>query len=159
MPTLSQGDIFKTAINSDLIIVFGHLGFNLMHKYWKDFASKKLTLQNITDPFIDKYNKPLEWETGKWIWFVPEEQNHGIDDSKLFSILDNIFSWASINSIRTISTNGISNVNHTSDSVENIKSDNERSLMLFKFVSEAEIKYNFRIELISLNDVFTRLVL
>lgn len=154
MPKLSQGDIFQAATRVQLAIVFGHLGFNEMHIYWNEFRKRHPELRLGFDPFNPENSHPIEWAAGKWLWFVPEEENHGMTERQLSVKLDRAFLWAAQNGILSVATNGIANIDHELNTADNRQSDEERAAWLKAYAEQAEKKYKINIELISLNDIF-----
>ena len=156
MPRLSQGNIFQAASQVQLTIVFGRIGFNQMRQHWVEFSAKHMFLSHIKNPFNELSDHAVEWSQGKWLWFVAEKQNNGMTDAQLTEVLDGIFLWASQQDINSVVTNGISNTDHGHDTASNRASDEQRARFLENYVEKVEKKYNFTIELISLNDVFIR---
>jgi hypothetical protein len=116
MPHFLQGDIFQTAIENqhDLAVVFGHLGFNQMGPTWRAFRDHVPVLANIRDPFNQLVGQPHPIRTHQWIWFIPEERNHGMTDSTLTDVVKEVMEWAEARGIRTVITNGIADVDHGS---------------------------------------------
>lgn len=156
MPHTSQGDIFQAAERVQLAIVFGHLGFNEMRQRWVTFAQKHQELGHTKDPFTELGGRAVEWSPRKWLWFVAEEDNHGMTDVQLEKALDKAFAWASRNRIASAATNGVADTDHSRDTAANRRSDAKRAEWLKGYAEQAEQKYNVAIELISLNDVFVR---
>jgi hypothetical protein len=156
MPVSSQGDIFDAALRVQLAIVFGHVGFNEMRQCWDAFAENEPGIPKVQDPFAKLADHAIEWSKGKWLWFVAEQEDHGMTDEKLTSVLDAALSWASTNGIVTIATNGIANTDHGMITAQNRHSDEQRAAFLQAYAHEAEQKYGVSVELISLNDVFVR---
>lgn len=76
-----QGDIFKaiTERRFDLAVVFGHVGFNEMAESWRRFREGVPTWSNVDNPFTD-FGGPHQLGDGTWLWFVPEQDNHGMTD-------------------------------------------------------------------------------
>ena len=155
MPELSQGDIFEAASRVQLAIVFGHVGFNEMRQRWVAFAARNSQLIHVRDPFTKIASRAVEWSPGRWLWFVAEQKNHGMTDIQLTAALDAVLSWASQNAITSIATNGVANIDHGYNTSENRRSDEQRAAVLVDYAKSAENR-GFSIELISLNDVFTR---
>ena len=159
MPQLSQGDVFEVvdASRAELAIVFGHVGFNVMRQCWKIFSARHPDLAGVQDPFADLTEEPIKLSDGRWLWFVSEEENHGMKDGALKNVLDTALSWASSQRLKSITTNGVANTDHGSDTAHNRNSDEQRARFLITYASAAEQKYGVDIELISLNDVFMRI--
>jgi hypothetical protein len=157
MPTLSQGDIFQAAPRVHLAIVFRHVGFNEMRPRWDEFSAGQRSLSQINDPFTGIGGRPVEWAPGRWIWFVAEDENHGMSDAALVSVLDSVILWASKARIASVATNGIANVDHGRNTADNRRSDEHRARFLRDYATRVEEGYGLKVELISLNDVFTRI--
>lgn len=158
MPTTGQGDIFEAAARVQLAIVFGHIGFNEMGQKWSYFAHNHPKLSDVRDPFTELGEFPVEWSSGHWLWFVPEKQNHGMTEAQLTNALDAALAWASRNQLTSVATNGVANADHGPDTVINRRSDERRAALLNDYATQAEQKYKFFIELISLNDIFVRCI-
>ncbi len=156
MPQLSQGDIFQAAARVQLAIVFGHVGFNEMRQRWLSFAATQAQLSHVKDPFVELPGRAVEWSPGKWLWFVAEQENHGMTDAQVTGALDAALLWASQKGIKSAATNGIANTDHGRIAVDNRRSDDQRTVLLINYVQRAEQKFDLAVELISLNDVFTR---
>jgi hypothetical protein len=156
MPKMSQGDIFQAAARVQLAIVFGHIGFNEMRQRWVTFAQSQPQLSHANNPFTEFGGRAVEWSGGKWLWFVPEKENHGMTEAQLTDALDAAFAWASRNRIASVATNGVANIDHGQNTATNRRSDEERAAWLKDYAKQAEQKHNVAIELISLNDVFVR---
>jgi hypothetical protein len=125
MPKLTQGNIFEA--QAALRIIFGHLGFNEMREMWVALKCHHPELYHIDDPFLELANNPQMVNTQKWLWFVPEEHNHGMTESRLKSALDAALSWAIENRITSIATNGIANTDHGMNTAHNRQSDDLRA--------------------------------
>ena len=156
MPQSTQGDIFQAAARVQLAIVFGHVGLNEMRHRWVAFASSQPQLRQVRDPFTELAGHPVEWSQGKWLWFVPEEQNHGMTDTQLAHALEVPLAWASQNGINSVATNGVKNTDHGKDTRANRLSVDRRVAWLRDYATQAEQKYGLTVELISLNDAFVR---
>jgi hypothetical protein len=156
MPQTSQGDIFEASTRVQLAIVFGHVGFNEMRQRWDSFARGQFQLRNTRDPFTEPKGNPVEWSRAKWLWFVPEKENHGMTEAQLTETLDSALAWASQNQIASVATNGIADTDHGQNTAANRRSDENRAAWLKGYATRAEQKYKVAIELISLNDVFVR---
>lgn len=154
MVQTSRGDIFQAAQRVQLAIVFGHIGFNQMTRYWRDFVEENPSLRHIRDPFTTLHGNPVEWLPGKWLWFVPAQQNHGMTELQLSDALDNAFAWASEKGILSTATNGIANTDHSGEPDFNRRSHEKRAAWLIGYARTAEHKYALNVELVSLNDVF-----
>jgi hypothetical protein len=154
MPQLNQGDVFKS--RAELGVIFGHIGFNHMHQLWRTFASQYPHLADINDPFVAFANDPQSTAGNRWLWFVPEDDNHGMTEARLTVTLNTILSWALTNTITSIVTNGIANTDHGHDTAYNRQSDDQRARFLITYATDAEQTNGVTIELVSLNDVFVR---
>ena len=152
----SQGDIFQAAQRVQLAIVFGHIGFNQMTWYWRDFVEENPSLRHISDPFTTLHGNRVEWSPGRWLWFVPAQENNGMTDLQLTRALDAAFAWASAKRIKSVATNGIANTDHSGDTAANRRSHEKRAAWLIDFAKAAEQKHAINIELFSLNDIFVR---
>jgi hypothetical protein len=126
-----------------------------MNLKWKEFCKRhpKLSCHN---PFENFQNQYIEWSKGRWIVFIPEEKNHGMQTSILEKALKNAFIWAHQKNLNKIATNGIANTDHGRNKLNNRLSDNERAAWLYEYACLHECSYNFEITLASLNDVFIR---
>jgi hypothetical protein len=156
MPHVGQGDIFQAAARAQLAIVFGHVGFNEMRQRWVAFAQNQPELSHAKDPFREFAGRAVEWSAGRWLWFVPEKDNHGMTEAQLANALDAAFAWASRKGIESVVTNGVADTDHGQDTAANRRSDEKRAAWLKDYAKQAEQKYQLAIELISLNDVFVR---
>lgn len=158
MPRLSQGDIFAATrdLECELIVVFGHIGFNAMSGFWQDFASAQPKLTHVRDPFSEIPGRPVEFQKRKWLWFVPEGENHGLTNSQLASTLQDALTWALDNLVNSVMTNGIANIDHCQDTASNRASDDARARFLIDLVSTYEHDFDVTITLISQNNVFVR---
>ena len=158
MPTLKQGDIFERLHEHDLAIIFGHIGLGHMALCWRKFNRAERTLAHIADPFSTIPNKPQRISSGQWLWFVPEGQNHGMTEDELKGALDRALSWARGEGHRRIVTNGISDIDHGTDTQANCASGDRRVRFLIDYATQKEAKSNgtLYIELVSLNDAFVR---
>jgi hypothetical protein len=157
MPNFLQGDIFPTAINKDqLILVFGHIGFNEMTKTWNAFRDRVPAFANIPDPFRDRPG-PRQINPDQWIWFVREQENHGMTDDMLGGVVRTVFDWAQSMNLSTVITNGIEDVGQGPDVQANQENEDRRADFLARLANYYERPpLNFRITLISLDDVFIR---
>jgi hypothetical protein len=127
-----------------------------MRQRWVDFAAKQAQLTHVRDPFTELNGHAIEWSPGKWLWFVAEQENHGMTDAQLTDALDSVFSWASQKGIASVATNGIANTDHGRNTADNRRSDDVRAVFLEDCAKRAEQKYGLAVKLISLNDVFIR---
>lgn len=158
MPSLNQGDIFAFSVDQqcDLTIVFGHIGFNVMSGFWQDFAHTQPKLADVHDPFSELAGRPIEYQEGQWLWFVPFGENHGLTNSQLTAALTDALTWASGRGVKSVMTNGVANINHGTDTTANQVSDNDRAQFLIDFAATLEQQFEVTINLISANDVFVR---
>lgn len=157
MPELKQGNIFDaTQHDAELSVVFGHIGFNTLAVSWYDFQETSSIFYDVRDPFNELANEPIELPNGKWIWFIPAGDNHGLTEAQLEIVLDKVFVWASREHIKSVATNGIANIDHSTDTLANRESDKKRVEWLVNYTKSVEEKYGLSIQLISLNDVFLR---
>jgi len=157
MPANLSGDIFTEATQGsyDLAVVFGHVGFNDMGSKWREFRRRYPTLANVRDPFTGFQAQPVLIDGEQWLWFVPEEQSHGMTDQRLIEVLERILEWCKKKGVRSVITNGISDVDHTGVTAHNRMSDDRRTGFLRDFLGQCE-NDELRFTLISLNDVFVR---
>jgi len=155
---LKQEDIFEGDFSQEesLVVVFGHIGFNEMSTSWRNFSFNIEELSQIQDPFRSIPNKPIKLNGGCWLWFVPEGENHGIATDQLEETLNNIFEWVKENTISSVTTNGVSNTNHSTNTILNRESDDERTRYLLKYIARIEKTINCVVTLTSRNDVFIR---
>ncbi len=158
MPHHSQGDIFQVAQRVQLAIVFGHVGFNDMRQCWLQFSQRIEQLSLVIDPFIEIAGRAIQWSPNNWVWFFPAQKNHGMSDEDLINALNSAFIWASRNGIESIATNGIANTDHGSCVDEKRSSDLKRAKFLKNYATQLEQRYQMTVELVSLNDVFVRVL-
>jgi hypothetical protein len=156
VPIRSQGDVFQAAQRVQLAIAFGHVGFTQMKLRWDEFREGLPELSCVYDPFTKFSDQPIEWSHGRWLMFFGGEENHAMTDNQLTESLNNACSWATEHNISSIATNGIVNVDRNGDHANVIRSDRQRAEWLVEYATQVEIKYGISIELISLDDVFTR---
>lgn len=158
MPRLLQGDIFTTATaqSSDLTVVFGSIEFNLMNMYWREFARTVASLRQIRDPFSDLSSQPYEYAHGRWLWFIGVRHDDGLTDSGVGEVLEAAFSWAHLNGLKTIITNGTSDKGNAGNPTEKQKSNDRRARFLIASTTDCERRFGLDITLVSLNHVFTR---
>lgn len=156
MPTCSRGDIFRAAQSVALTVVFGHVGYNIMRLHWEEFAKGHPQFPQVNDPFSELAEKPLQWADGRWLWFIAEQENHGMTEEQLEATLQSILAWASANGIKTVATNGIADVDHDHDTAANRESDERRTRWLVQRVSAAEKSLGLAFHLVSHNDIFVR---
>ena len=156
MPTLRQGDVFERLRENDMAIVFGHIGFNEMNIRWRAFKQTEATLSGVRDPFLEVPKNPICTSTGKWLWFIPERENHGMTDEELKDSLDRAISWSVTKGLKMIVTNGIRDVDHGTDTISNRNSEDQRVQFLNAYSADIEKKHTIKMELVSLNDAFVR---
>jgi len=156
MPQVAQGDIFSFAESVDLLIVFGHRGFNEMDIAWGKFRERFPTLDAMGEPFRSFDAEPIEYAPGKFIVTVAEESNHGMSDDQLRGILKHYFEWAKKKKLRRVATNGIMDTNHSRDTTANRASDDRRAQLLMEEAKGHEDQFGLKVILPSLNDVFVR---
>ena len=157
MPVLREGNIFERFCDNDVAIIFGHIGFNQMGATWHEFQESENVFQGIEDPFSEIPNEPHEIREGKFIWFVPEANDGGMEDMELIATLDRIFSWIEKTGHMRIVMNGIRDIGHWKDTEQNRRSDNGRVRLLILYSIKREKRARgLRVELISLNDAFVR---
>jgi hypothetical protein len=154
---LRRGNIFDSVQGPGprLTIVFGHVGYNEMGPSWQAFRDSNPSLRDIGDPF-ESAASPLHVGSNAWLWFVPAGVNYGMADADLLARLDAILEWAKERSIRFVVTNGIRDVDHSTDKSANRASDDRRTAMLTKYLAERERVDRLQVALVSLNDVFVR---
>lgn len=157
MPKLSQGNIFDAIERADLLVVFGHVGFNLMSYHLSRFADKYPEIKRARNPFEIFNDTPLQLANNRWIWFVQEGTNHGMTDELLAKSLDASLSWASNAQIKVMATNGIANADRRGDASSNRENDDQRARFLLSYATAAEKMHGIGIELVNLSDVFVRL--
>ena len=158
MPICSQDNIFN-AINenrAELAIIFGHIGFNEMGPHRVNFAQQIDAFAHVTDPFSRMAGRPVQIPNGTWLWFVAEQENHGIAQDALVPILDHIFTWVQEKGIHSVITNGVANTDHGRTTDANRHSDDMRAQFLMQDASARERALGISIELTSLNNVFIR---
>ena len=158
MPICSQDNIFS-AINenrAELAIIFGHIGFNEMGPLWVNFAQQIDTFAHVSNPFSSLAGRPVRIPNGTWLWFVAEQENHGIARDALVPILDNIFTWVQEKGIHSVITNGVADIDHGRTRDANRYSDDMRARFLMQDANAREGALGISIELTSLNDVFIR---
>jgi hypothetical protein len=158
MPSLNQGDIFADTVDHhcDLTIVFGHIGFNKMSGYWQDFACTQPKLAHVRDPFSELAGRPVKFQKRQWLWFVPDGDNHGLTNSQLTAALTEALTWAAGKSVKSVMTNGVANIDHSTDTTANNANANVRAQFLIDLAATLEQQFDITINLISANDVFLR---
>ncbi len=158
MPQYLQGNVFQAAMarKADLAIVFGHIGFNEMRPTWLAFRVNVPDWSHINDPFTELADEPHQCPQGHWLWFIPDQDNHGMTQGQLVETLDTILEWAGNEGLRTIITNGIADVDHGHNTEANRLSDDHRAEFLGQFMAGQEAARGFKVTLISMNDVFVR---
>ena len=156
MPSLNQGDIFAATLDRecDLTIVFGHFGFNAMSGFWQDFAGSQPKLAGVHDPFNEMPGRPVEFQKRQWLWFVPDGESHGLTNSQLTAVLTEALTWAAGNSVKSVITNGVANIDR--DTTTTNASANVRAQFLIDLSATLEQQFGVTINLISANDVFVR---
>lgn len=157
MPNYLQGDIFQEAMNRpyDLAVVFGHVGFNQMSLAWQQFRERVPAWADIADPFTHLAAELHPLGPRQWVWFVPEERNHGMTQQTLTTLFLEILEWVAANGIRTLITNGIADVDHAVVTADNRASDDRRTHFLINLLTPYE-RNGLKLTFISLNDVFLR---
>ena len=93
----------------------------------------------------------------QWLWFVPENENHGMTGTELASALEKPILWAIDQGLEQTATNGIIDTDHGLDSLHNRESVDRRVRLLAELASDHERSGTLTIELISLNDSFVRM--
>ena len=163
MPEYVRGDIYKVALDGhyDMAVVFGQ-GLNLMAHTWHDAQRRVSEWRRLKNPFGAHSNKPVEIEgnTRFW-WFVPAERNNGMSTEQLLKTFKKIFEWAKKNNIKTVITNGISDIDHGHDIYgydinANRASDNKRVQLISDTVKDYE-REGFAVTLISMSDMYIRM--
>jgi hypothetical protein len=154
---LAQGNIFEQNENFDLIIVFGHIGFNQMSVAWSEFKVKYKRISDISDPFINEMSF-IQYTNNKFFCTINEKENHGIGINDLFIKLAQILDKALKNKIKSIIFNGASNIDKTTNSIKNRNSDNQRAKLIINFLTVNYVVNECfeKICLISLNDIYKR---
>ena len=154
MPSLEQGDIFRA--DSQLLIVFGHVGFNLLNESWRAFRVNLPGWDQVTNPFEVLGAEPRSLPDGRWICFLAAEEHNGMSDGRLRPVLEALMSWATSKGLRSLATNAIMNAVHGRDPLANERSDNQRAQLLIGVMRRYEAERGVKVTLVSLNDVFTR---
>lgn len=162
MPHLNEksGDIFVEILDDryDLAIVFGHRGYSQTSIYLDKFRTVNNIMKDMDDPFCILSEQPFEFKVKgrkKWLWLINSNYSAGMNDNDLRVCIENALFWANSAGIHNVITNGI-NSTHTSNTIENRKSDDERTDFLISLLKELEKRFSLNVTLISLNDVFTR---
>jgi hypothetical protein len=148
MPKLTQGDIFDAAKRSQLAVVFGHIGFNLMSVHWSRFADQIRDLSSISDPFLKAPRQPIAWGDGRWIWMLPTGETGGLTAVEHEKALGEAVAWAIQHEISSIVTNG------AGDTSSEMQIQRARAEWLIAYVSEIEASHGITIELISLSNIY-----
>lgn len=156
MPLVAQGDIFSFAESVDLLIVFGHRGQGGIDVAWSKFRERFPSVDPMGEAFTSIDSTPREYSPRRFVVTVAEERNQGMSDERLRNILERYFSWAEVDGLRHIATNGIMDIDHSENTDANRASDDRRARLLFVLASAYERKYKLKIFLSSLNDVFVR---
>jgi len=134
-----QGNIFDIAEQYELTIVFGHKGLNLLSIPMTEFLSKHNKIYGISDPFQEIPNMAVKYEPDRNIWFMPEEEMHGISDERLKIQLKSIFDWASSNGCKTILFNGAQCIDYKKN---NIVENKERVQLIEQLIYEFDKNHN-----------------
>lgn len=148
MPKLTQGDIFDVAKRSQLAVVFGHIGFNLMSVHWRRFADQISELSSLSDPFLKAPRQPIAWGYGRWIWMVPTGETGGLTAVEHEKALGEAVAWAIQHGISSIVTNG------AGDTSSEMQSKRARAEWLIAYASEVEASHGITVELISLSNIY-----
>lgn len=158
MPICSKDNIFNAikGKRAEFALIFGHIGSNEMGQLWKEFAFAMDAFRHVSDPFVELEQVPVQVPNGTWLCFIPAEQNYGIGEDSLQSILSDIFTWVREKGLQSVITNGVADTDHGPVTEKNRQSDDIRAKFLIRDASVREAKYSISIELTSLNDVFTR---
>jgi len=123
---------------------------------WADFAQQIDAFAHVRDPFSRLADRPVQIPGGAWLWFVAEQENHGIAQDALVPILDNIYTWVQEKGIHSVISNGVANIDHGRTTDANGHSDDMRAQFLMRDAGARERALGISIELTSLNDVFIR---
>ena len=158
MPQAHQGDIFEHALthDHDLVVVFGHVGCNQLFPHWRRFARHVPGWEWMQDPFSDLSDRPYLFSIGRWMVFVPDEENSGMDDAALQALFAELGRFAREHGLRKVLTNGIADTDHGRYTLENRRSDDTRARLLWNLACAWECEQDAQLTLISLNDVFVR---
>lgn len=156
MPRVAQKDIFSFADSVDLLIVFGHCGFNEMGIAWDEFRKRFQTVDAMGEPFTTFDAEPHEYAPGKFIVTVAEGKNHGLCDAELRAVLNRLVGWAHEIPIKTIATNGIAEIDHGINRDAGRASDDRRAQMLIDLAKGYEDEFQLKITLTSIDNVFIR---
>ena len=156
--TFKKGDIFSYAGYYDLTIVAGHIGLNELGALWRNFQRRYPEFEKVDNPFMEIGRKFVKLEDSKYIYFMPEEENHGISDDILKRELKAIFVTARKMGIKTIIFNGIRNTNDSIYVGLIESSDEPRIKLIVDFVSRYLKKgFGFKeISLVTLGDDFIK---
>ncbi|MBL8004142.1 MAG: hypothetical protein JNL36_03495 [Candidatus Kapabacteria bacterium] len=152
------GDSFQNAVNYDLTILCGHIGLNSLGATYKDF--KRNYNFNVENPFLDLDKVFTLYTENKQIVFLSENENHGINDSELVTLLIEILTKANSLGIKSILFNGVSNIDKGMNTQDNVESDDKRVRLMVEFIKfyltnfqTSITEFNF----IDLKDSYTRL--
>ena len=148
MPMLTQGNIFDVAMRTQLAVVFGHIGFNLMSMHWRAFAHRTPKLSDLANPFRERPQQPIEWSEGRWLWMVPYAEAEGLTDAEHERALGEAVTWALQNSISSIVTNGASGKS------SGVRSKGTRAEWLIAYAKTLEKSHGVAIALMSLRGVY-----
>ena len=161
MLEMAQGDIFKAGLEEhrDLIIVFGHIGFNQIKYYWDQFRTNLREFKSISDPFVTCPDQPINYTHNgntHYIIFVNASKNDGMSDETVRAALDTALEFAHTNSLETVITNGIANTDRGTNTASHIESDNKRVHFLITTCVPNHVEKFKSIKLISLDDTYIR---
>jgi len=158
MPNLRQGDIFEIGRieNFGLSIVFGHIGFNSLTPKWQAFRKHVPIFARIDNPF-DLQDTPVQYQPGSSIWFVKDEEDHGMSNELLIAILNEALDLAETQNVRRVITNGIRGVSLGVEGDSRRASDDRRASYLLEFAAQQEEQRKLDITLANLSDVFVRI--
>lgn len=148
MPTLSQGNIFDAAMRTQLAVVFGHIGFNLMSVHWRAFAARNPTLSDLANPFRERPRQPIKWAEGRWLWMVPCANSKGLTAAAHERAIGEAVAWALRNGISFIVTNA------AADKSLDMRSKSARAEWLTAYADTLEKSHGMSVELISLSAVY-----
>ena len=158
MPSYLEGNILSPGPEcaAQVAIVFGRMGAGEMALSWPDLAWGEPAFAHVRDPFERFKSRPVRASHGRWYWFIPSRLNHGLTDEQLREVFATVFAWAHGKELRAAISNGITNTDHTSDSLANRASIDRRARLMGELASEYERAYGMEISLIALNDAFVR---
>ena len=153
-----QSNIFDVdkSDENQLVVVFGHIGFNHMGVSYKRFAQSHSEFARIRNPFKEFSDQPVKLDNGSWFWFIGAEENHGLSTDRLKAKLDSILTWIARNTISSFVTNGISDINKNGITSDNKTSDDSHASFIMDYISNKKLHTSCDITLIIMNDVFVR---